>query len=137
MTTLSPTLLRAPNLGLPHAFSTRHGGESVGAYAGSEIMAGLLHVKVPLLARRIVTLIPALVILALGAEPTWALVLSQVVLSFGIPLAIIPLMKYTRDRQLMGPFADGVVLRSTATVIAVIIVALNAALIVLTAMGLG
>ena len=65
---------------------------SVGAYAGAEIMHGLLHIRVPLIARRLVTLIPALVILALGVDPTLALVLSQVVLSFGIPFALIPLV---------------------------------------------
>lgn len=62
---------------------------SVGSSAGAAIMAGLLHKRVPLLVRRLVTLIPALVVLAVGVDPTWALVLSQVVLSFGIPFAII------------------------------------------------
>lgn len=109
---------------------------SVGAYAGAEIMDGLLHLKIPLVARRAITIIPALIILALGAEPTWALVLSQVILSFGIPLAIIPLMRYTRSREIMGHFADGPVLRVTSTIIAILIVALNAALIVLTVLGI-
>lgn len=108
---------------------------SVGAYAGAEIMDGLLHIRIPLLVRRAVTLIPALIILAMGAEPTWALVVSQVVLSFGIPLAIIPLMLYTRNAEIMGKFRDGPVLRWTALIIAIVIVALNIALIVLTAMG--
>ncbi|WP_370917307.1 divalent metal cation transporter [Corynebacterium sp. CCM 9204] len=62
---------------------------SVGAYAGSEIMAGLLHVRVPLVLRRAITLIPALLILWLYPDPSWALVLSQVAPSFGIPLTII------------------------------------------------
>ena len=70
---------------------------SVGAYAGAEIMHGLLHVRVPLLARRLVTLIPALVILGIGFDPTLALVLSQVVLSFGIPFALIPLVVAHRE----------------------------------------
>lgn len=108
---------------------------SVGAYAGAEIMDGLLHIRIPLLVRRAITLIPALIILAMGAEPTWALVVSQVVLSFGIPLAIIPLMLYTRNTEIMGKFRDGPVLRWTALIIAVVIVALNIALIALTAMG--
>ena len=72
---------------------------SVGAYAGAEIMHGLLHVRIPLLARRLVTLIPALVILALGVDPTLALVLSQVVLSFGIPFALIPLVALTAQAE--------------------------------------
>ncbi len=66
---------------------------SVGAYAGAEIMHGLLHVRIPLLVRRLVTLLPALVLLAIGFDPTLALVLSQVVLSFGIPFALIPLVR--------------------------------------------
>jgi manganese transport protein len=108
---------------------------SIGAYAGSEIMRGLLHIKMPLLARRLITLIPALVILALGAEPTWALVISQVVLSMGIPFAIIPLMSLTRNRAIMGRHADGPVLRAVTDVVAALIVVLNLALIVLTVRG--
>ena len=79
---------------------------SVGAYAGAEIMHGLLHVRVPLLARRLVTLIPALVILAIGFDPTLALVLSQVVLSFGIPFALIPLVALTAQADVLGPFRN-------------------------------
>ncbi|RAX22696.1 MULTISPECIES: Nramp family divalent metal transporter [unclassified Actinomyces] len=110
---------------------------SVGAYAGSEIMAGLLHIRVPLLARRAVTLVPALIIIAVGAEPTWALVLSQVVLSFGIPLAIVPLMRATGSAQLMGRWRDGVVLRWTSRGAAALIIVLNLALVVLTLTGNG
>lgn len=80
---------------------------SVGAYAGAEIMQGLLHTRVPLLARRLVTLVPALVILGFGVDPTLALVLSQVVLSFGIPFALIPLVRLTADRALMGRHVNG------------------------------
>ena len=108
---------------------------SVGAYAGSEIMAGLLHVRVPLLLRRAVTLIPALVIIGVGAEPTWALVLSQVVLSFGIPLAIVPLMRATGSEALMGRWRDGAPLRWTARTSAALIIALNVALVWLTLTG--
>ena len=108
---------------------------SVGAYAGSEIMAGLLHVRVPLLLRRAVTLVPALVIIGVGAEPTWALVLSQVVLSFGIPLAIVPLMRATGSEALMGRWRDGAPLRWTARAAAALIIALNVALVWLTLTG--
>lgn len=110
---------------------------SVGAYAGAEIMDGLLHIRVPLLARRAVTLIPALAILAAGAEPTWALVVSQVVLSFGIPMAVIPLTHYTRSHELMGPYRDSRPLRITAMLIAAVVVLLNAVLIVMTFLGIG
>lgn len=108
---------------------------SVGAYAGSEIMAGLLHVRVPLLLRRAVTLVPALVIIGVGAEPTWALVLSQVVLSFGIPLAIVPLMQATGSEALMGRWRDGAPLRWTARASAALIIVLNVALVWLTLTG--
>jgi manganese transport protein len=75
---------------------------SVGAYAGAEIMHGLLRVRIPLIARRLVTLLPALAILALGFDPTLSLVLSQVVLSFGIPFALVPLVALTAKRGLLG-----------------------------------
>lgn len=108
---------------------------SVGAYAGSEIMKGLLRVKVPLLVRRVITLAPAVVILAMGAEPTWALVLSQVLLSFGIPLAIIPLIHLTSSREVMGVHANSTGTRVTAGLVAALIVALNLLLVYLTLTG--
>ncbi|WP_378144964.1 Nramp family divalent metal transporter [Cnuibacter sp. UC19_7] len=108
---------------------------SVGAYAGSVIMSGLLRVRVPLLARRAVTLIPALVILALGVDPTYALVLSQVLLSIGIPFALVPLFRLTGDRTLMGEFADGTAKRILAWTVVALIVALNLVLIVLALTG--
>mgnify|MGYP000917152773 FL=1 len=110
---------------------------SVGAYAGSEIMNGLLHIRVPLWARRLVSLVPALVILAAGAEPTWALVVSQVALSFGIPFAIIPLVSLTRDRRVMGEHANSPVLAAAGALIAAAIVVLNLLLVYLTATGQG
>ena len=110
---------------------------SVGAYAGSEIMNGLLHIRVPLWARRLVSLVPALSILAAGAEPTWALVVSQVALSFGIPFAIIPLVSLTRDRRVMGEHANSPVLAAAGALIAAAIVVLNLLLVYLTATGQG
>ena len=110
---------------------------SVGAYAGSEIMNGLLRVRVPLWARRLVSLVPALAILAAGAEPTWALVVSQVALSFGIPFAIIPLVSLTRDRRVMGEHANSPVLAAAGALIAAAIVVLNLLLVYLTATGQG
>ncbi len=108
---------------------------SVGAYAGATIMAGLLHRRVPLLLRRTVTLVPALVILGLGVDPTSALVLSQVLLSIGIPFALIPLAWYTSRTRLMGAFANRLPLRIAAAVVAIAIVALNALLLYLTFTG--
>ncbi|WP_202965674.1 Nramp family divalent metal transporter [Demequina aestuarii] len=108
---------------------------SVGAYAGAVIMGGLLHRRIPLLTRRLVTLVPALVVIALGADPTWALVLSQVVLSLGIPFALIPLVRLTNDPAVMGEHASGLPLRVTGWAVVAAIVALNIALIVITATG--
>lgn len=75
---------------------------SVGAYAGAEIMHGLLRARIPLVVRRLVTLVPALVILGVGVDPTLALVLSQVVLSFGIPFALVPLVALTARADVLG-----------------------------------
>ena len=109
---------------------------SVGAYAGGEIMSGLLNIRVPLLWRRVISLIPAIVILAVGVNPLLVLIVSQVVLSFGIPFALIPLIALTRNRALMG---DGTNSRGTtalAVIAAALIIALNVALIVMSFSGL-
>lgn len=108
---------------------------SVGSYAGATIMGGLLHVRVPLLARRVITLVPAVLILALGVEPTWALVLSQVFLSLGIPFAMIPLLRLTGSRAVMGEHANPVWVRVAGGAVAALVVLLNLALVVLTLLG--
>jgi manganese transport protein len=108
---------------------------SVGAYAGAEIMQGLLHVRIPLLVRRIITLIPALIILVIGFDPTLALVLSQVVLSFGIPFALIPLVRLTSLRELLGESANRWWTTVLAGIAAVLLIALNATLLVLLITG--
>nr|WP_067819701.1 Nramp family divalent metal transporter [Nocardia inohanensis] len=108
---------------------------SVGAYAGAMIMQGLLHRHVSLLVRRLITLIPALVVLAIGIDPTRALIISQVVLSFGIPFALIPLVRFTSDRVLMGADVNHRVTTGLAWLVAAIISALNVALIYLTVTG--
>jgi manganese transport protein len=108
---------------------------SVGTYAGSAIMGGLLKLKVPLLLRRVVTMIPALIVLAIGFDPTRALVLSQVVLSFGIPFALIPLVYLASSRALMGRFVNAVWLRWAGWISAGLITVLNVLLIVLVISG--
>jgi manganese transport protein len=108
---------------------------SVGAYAGAMIMQGLLRISVPLLLRRMVTLLPALAILALGLDPSRALVLSQVILSFGIPFALIPLVRATSDRDLMGDDVNHRVTTALGWVVAVLISLLNVVLIYLTVTG--
>lgn len=108
---------------------------SVGAYAGAEIMHGLLHIRVPLLARRLVTLIPALVILAIGFDPTVALVLSQVVLSFGIPFALVPLVALTANREVLGGFRNRVWTTIAGIAASVFLIALNGMLLWLVLTG--
>ncbi len=80
---------------------------SVGTAAGQVVMAGFVNIRIPLLVRRTVTMLPALIVLAVGVNPTDALVLSQVVLSFGIPFALVPLVVLTGRRDVMGAFANG------------------------------
>jgi manganese transport protein len=108
---------------------------SVGCYAGASIMAGLLHVRIPLIIRRVLTLVPALVILASGMDPTWALVLSQVLLSLGIPFALTPLVWLTGRRTVMGTFVNSVAMQIVAWLVLTLIVALNVLLVWLTLSG--
>lgn len=108
---------------------------SVGAYAGAEIMAGLLKVRIPLLARRLVTLVPALVILGVGFEPTMALVLSQVVLSFGIPFALVPLVILTAQRRTLGDHRNRVWTTIAGSLAAAFLIVLNTMLLWLVATG--
>src|SRR5205085_3712106 len=79
---------------------------SVGTYAGQVVMAGFVNLRISLFARRGLTMLPALVVLAVGVSPTDALVLSQVVLSFGIPFALVPLVLLTRRRDVMGELVN-------------------------------
>jgi manganese transport protein len=102
---------------------------SVGAYAGAEIMSGLTHFTIPLMWRRILTLIPAFIILAVGADPTWALIISQVVLSFGIPFALIPLILLTRNRSILGVDVNTRLTTALAVIGTVFVVLVNAALL--------
>lgn len=132
--TLGPVVAALFGIGL---LASGLASTSVGCYAGSAIMEGLLKVRIPLLARRLITLIPALLLLATGVDPTWALVLSQVLLSLGIPFALIPLVWLSSDRGLMGGFANTRSLRVLAWVVVALIVSLNIALIVLTVTGAG
>lgn len=108
---------------------------SVGTYAGAEIMHGLLRVKAPMWACRVVTLVPALIVLWFAKNPTEALIIGQVILSIGIPFAIIPLMKYTHDRSLMGDHVDGPVKFAINMMVVSLIVALNVILVFLTLSG--
>lgn len=108
---------------------------AVGCYSGSVVMSGLLTIRIPLLTRRVVTAIPAVAVLAVGVDPTWALIVSQVVLSFGIPFALIPLVVLTSRRSVMG---EDVNRRPTVVIgiaVCTAIVALNLVLLYLTIFG--
>jgi manganese transport protein len=104
---------------------------SVGGYAGAVIMDGLLNRRVPLLWRRVITAVPALVLLGAGLDATRLLILSQVVLSFGIPFALVPLVRLARDRRLMALVPTRGATLVAAWLVVVVIVTLNAALVVL------
>jgi manganese transport protein len=131
-TTLGPTVALCFAIGL---LASGLASTSVGAYAGAMIMQGLLRRSYPLLLRRIVTLIPALIVLAIGIDPSRVLVLSQVVLSFGIPFALIPLVRLTADRALMGDDANHRVTTMLGWTVAAVICVLNVVLIYLTVTG--
>ena len=104
---------------------------SVGAYAGSVIMEGLIFKRISVTLRRSITLIPALVILLLDVNATYALVLSQVVLSFGIPFALFPLVKVTSDKNLMGKYFNNSFVKILGYALATILSLLNVVLIYL------
>jgi manganese transport protein len=105
--------------------------------SGQVIMQGFLHRSIPLWLRRGITMVPALVVIALGLDPTRTLVISQVILSFGIPFALIPLVMFTRRRDLMGPLTNHPVTTVVAWVVASLIVALNLFLLYQTFTGGG
>ena len=98
----------------------------VGTLAGQVVMQGYLRRRVPLLLRRALTLAPAMVVLIVGVDPTQALVLSQVVLSFGIPFALVPLVLLTRRRDIMGDLTNRPLTTAVAGLIAAVIISLNA-----------
>ncbi len=98
---------------------------SVGTMAGQVIMQGFLHRYIPPWIRRLATMLPSLIVIAIGLDPTRTLVISQVVLSFGLPFAIIPLVMFTRRRDVMGVLVNGRLTTLLASLVAALIVALN------------
>jgi len=124
--TLTPLLGRASSV--VFAISLLASGLSssaVGTMAGQVIMQGFVGWHIPIFVRRLVTMAPALVVIAIGLEPTRTLVLSQVVLSFGIPLALIPLVMFTSKESLMGRMRNHKVTSAVAWTLAAVISALN------------
>ncbi len=105
---------------------------SVGTYSGQIVMAGFLRLRIPLALRRLITMAPALAILASSADPTQALVLSQVVLSFGIPFALVPLLLLTRRADVMGAFVNRRATTVLGAAVVLVVVGLNVFLLVRT-----
>lgn len=108
---------------------------SVGTMAGQVVMQGFINRRIPLFLRRLITMFPALIILAVGINPSRTLVISQVVLSFGIPFALIPLLIFCRNRGLMGTLVNHRLTTAVATVVVTLIISLNVFLIYQTFLG--
>ncbi|MFZ2447176.1 MAG: Nramp family divalent metal transporter [Syntrophobacteraceae bacterium] len=108
---------------------------AVGTMSGQVIMQGFIHFRIPLWVRRLVTITPALVVLAIGLDPTRTLVISQVVLSFGLPFAVIPLVLFTGKKAIMGPLVNKPVTTVLAATAAALIVCLNVYLLYSLAAG--
>lgn len=98
---------------------------TVGTMAGQVIMQGFLHRHIPPWVRRLVTMAPSLIVIAIGLDPTRTLVISQVVLSFGLPFAIIPLVQFTKNRDIMGVLVNKRLTTIIASIAAALIVVLN------------
>ena len=131
-TVLGPTAALLFALALLASGSAASG---VGTFSGQVVMQGFLRRRIPLVVRRLVTLTPAVVVIAAGVDPTRALVISQVVLSFGIPFALIPLVLLTRRRDVMGALVNSRTTTVAATAVAAVICVLNVTLIGLTLAG--
>jgi manganese transport protein len=108
---------------------------SVGTYAGQVVMQGFIARTIPLVLRRLVTMTPALIVLAIGLDPSRSLVISQVVLSFGIPFALVPLVLLTRRRDIMGALVNRRLTTVVASIVAAAIIALNGFLLYETFFG--
>ncbi len=115
--------------------SSGFASSSIGTMAGQVVMQGFINRQIPLWLRRLITMTPALVILAIGVNASYALVLSQVVLSFGIPFALIPLLIFCRNRGLMGGLVNHRLTTAVATVVVALIVSLNVFLLYQTFLG--
>jgi manganese transport protein len=108
---------------------------SVGTLAGQVVMQGFINRRIPIFLRRAITLAPALIIIALGVDPSRSLVISQVVLSFGIPFALVPLVIFTSRRSLMGGLVNTRLTTVAASLVAALISALNLFLLYETFVG--
>jgi len=107
----------------------------VGTMAGQVVMQGFVNFHIPLLVRRVVTMVPSFVVIMAGVDPTRILILSQVLLSFGIALALVPLLFFTGNRQLMSEMVNTRLVNIIGWCIVVVVVSLNIYLLVCTALG--
>ena len=105
---------------------------AVGTLSGQVVMQGFIRRQIPVVVRRLVTMVPAFVVVAIGTDPSRTLVLSQVILSFGIPFALVPLVVFTGRRRLMGTLTNNRLTTAAATLVAAVIVVLNVFLLVQT-----
>ncbi|ATZ12160.1 Nramp family divalent metal transporter [Erwinia amylovora] len=108
----------------------------VGTMAGQVVMQGFIHFHIPLLVRRVITMLPSFIVILAGWEPTRILVMSQVLLSFGIALALVPLLAFTSNPELMGDMVNSRLMQSFGRLIVVVVVALNGYLLVTTSLNL-
>ena len=108
---------------------------AVGTMAGQVIMGGFLQWQIPIWVRRLITMVPALIVIALKVDATRTLVISQVVLSFGIPFALVPLVMFTRRRDLMGDLVNHKITTAVATAVVTLIIGLNLFLLYQTFFG--
>jgi manganese transport protein len=129
--TLQPLLGRASSIFFAFALlASGLSSSSVGTMAGQVIMQGFLHWHIPVWIRRIATMLPALIVIFIGLDPTRTLVISQVVLSFGLPFAVIPLILFTSRRKVMKTLVNRQVTTLMACFVAAVIVVLNIYLLV-------
>jgi manganese transport protein len=105
---------------------------TVGTMSGQVVMQGFIKRRIPILVRRLVTMIPAFIVIGLGLDPSRTLVISQVVLSFGIPFALVPLVVFTSKREIMGVLVNRRLTVAAAVVVAALITGLNVFLLVQT-----
>ena len=103
--------------------------------AGQVIMQGFLQRHIPIWVRRLVTMVPSLAVIAAGLDPTRTLVISQVVLSFGLPFAVVPLILFTQRRDIMGSMVNRRATTIAIWIVAALIVALNIYLLIQTLRG--
>ena len=131
--TLTPLLgIGAAGIFLVSLMASGISSSVVGTMAGQMIMQGFVGFKIPIWLRRVITMVPAFVVIAMGVNPTWALVLSQVVLSFALPIPMIALVLFTRRRDIMGSFTNNRLVDALAIGGTAVILALNVILLLQT-----